>query len=69
MLIGVSTVAAIVLMSTTINILNPTVPWQVIALVAVFGGMVFPMVDLAVAHANDCAAPDDFVKVASEACC
>ena len=35
-----------------------------IGLVIVFGAMIYPMYALAVAHANDFAAPDDFVKIA-----
>ena len=62
-LIGVSFAA--IAMSGTISLLNPTAPFLVIALVAGFGGMVYPMYGLAVAHANDYAAPDDFVKIAS----
>ncbi|MCX5481546.1 MFS transporter [Kaistia geumhonensis] len=62
-LIGVSIAA--ILISGTITVLKPTEAWMVIALVAGFGGMVYPMYGLAVAHANDYAAPDDFVKIAS----
>ncbi|MBN9430909.1 MAG: MFS transporter [Bosea sp.] len=62
-LIGVA--AAAILISGTITVLKPTDAWLVIALVAGFGGMVYPMYGLAVAHANDYAAPDDFVKIAS----
>ncbi|MCX5496991.1 MFS transporter [Kaistia dalseonensis] len=62
-LIGVATAA--IVMTLTISILNPTDPWVVIGLVTLFGGMVYPMYGLTVAHANDFAAPDDFVKIAS----
>ncbi|SHF28704.1 Major Facilitator Superfamily protein [Kaistia soli DSM 19436] len=62
-LIGVSFAA--IIMSGTISLLNPSSAFVVIALVAGFGGMVYPMYGLAVAHANDYAAPDDFVKIAS----
>lgn len=62
-LIGVS--AAAIAVSLTITILAPTDAWLVIGLVALFGGMIYPMYGLAVAHANDYAAPDDFVKIAS----
>ncbi len=62
-LIGVSFAAIVA--SGTISLLNPSTPYMVIALVAAFGGMVYPMYGLAVAHANDYAAPDDFVKIAS----
>ncbi len=62
-LIGVSFAA--IVMSGAISLLNPSTPFVVIALVAGFGGMVYPMYGLAVAHANDNAAPDDFVKIAS----
>jgi hypothetical protein len=36
----------------------------VIALVVVWGAMIYPMYSLAVAHANDFAGPDEFVKIA-----
>ncbi|HWJ74109.1 MAG TPA: MFS transporter [Kaistia sp.] len=62
-LIGVSFAA--IVMSGTISLLNPNSAMVVIALVAGFGGMIYPMYGLAVAHANDYAAPDDFVKIAS----
>jgi MFS family permease len=62
-LIGVA-VAAIV-MSLAIALINPTQPVLVIGMIALFGGMIYPMYGITVAHANDYAAPDDFVKVAS----
>jgi MFS family permease len=62
-LIGVS-VAAIV-MSLIIAVIQPTHPIAIIVMIALFGGMIYPMYGLTVAHANDYAAPDDFVKVAS----
>lgn len=62
-LIGVS-VAAIV-MSLFIAFISPTQPTVIIIMIALFGGMIYPMYGLAVAHANDYTAPDDFVKVAS----
>ncbi|MCX5516090.1 MFS transporter [Kaistia algarum] len=62
-LIGVA--AAAIVVSVAISLLAPTNSWVVIGLVTLFGGMVYPMYGLAVAHANDYAAPDDFVKIAS----
>ncbi|MCX5516833.1 MFS transporter [Kaistia defluvii] len=62
-LIGVA-VAAIV-MSLAIAFVSPTQPTVIIGMIALFGGMIYPMYGLTVAHANDYAAPDDFVKVAS----
>lgn len=62
-LIGVATAAIAV--SLAISLLAPTQPIVVIGLVTIFGGMIYPMYGLAVAHANDFAAPDDFVKIAS----
>jgi len=62
-LIGVA--AASILVSLSLSLLPLSNPWVVVALVTLFGGMIFPMYGLAVAHANDFAAPDDFVKIAS----
>ncbi|WEK49713.1 MAG: MFS transporter [Candidatus Kaistia colombiensis] len=62
-LIGVATAA--IVMSLAIAFVSPTQPTVIIAMIALFGGMIYPMYGLTVAHANDYAAPDDFVKVAS----
>ena len=44
--------------------LQPRTPALVIGLVIVFGAMIYPMYALAVAHANDFAAEDEFVRIA-----
>jgi MFS family permease len=44
--------------------LHPRTPLLVIGLVIVFGAMIYPMYALAVAHANDFAAEDEFVRLA-----
>lgn len=62
-LIGVATAA--IVMSLAIAFVSPTQPTTIIVMIALFGGMIYPMYGLTVAHANDYAAPDDFVKVAS----
>lgn len=53
-----------ILISTTIAALHPRQPALVIGLVIVFGAMIYPMYAVSVAHANDFASPDDFVKIA-----
>ncbi|ODT19444.1 MAG: MFS transporter [Kaistia sp. SCN 65-12] len=58
-------VAAAIVMSLGIAIINPTEPVLAIGMITLFGGMIYPMYGLTVAHANDYAAPDDFVKIAS----
>src|SRR5690606_34634261 len=62
-LIGVA--AAAIVMSLLIAIVQPSQPVAIIVMIALFGGMIYPMYGLTVAHANDYTAPDDFVKVAS----
>lgn len=62
-LIGVA--AAAIVMSLAIAFINPTQPVLAIGMITLFGGMIYPMYGLTVAHANDYAAPDDFVKIAS----
>jgi MFS family permease len=47
----------------TILFVGPTTPGLVIALVALYGGMTYPIYGLAVAHANDYAEASDFVAV------
>jgi MFS family permease len=47
-----------------IVVLRPRDPKLVIGLVVVFGASIYPMYALAVAHANDFASADDFVKIA-----
>jgi len=46
-------------------LLHPRAPMTVIGLGLLFGAMIYPMYALAVAHANDYAAPDEFVQIAS----
>lgn len=64
-----SVLAAITLGAAAIGaiiaIIQPDSLFLVTSLVVVFGAMIFPMYALAVAHANDFAAEDDFVKIAS----
>jgi MFS family permease len=61
-LIGVALGAVTVALA--IVLLQPRASWAVIGLVVLFGAMIYPMYALAVAHANDFAAPDEFVKIA-----
>ncbi len=56
--------AGAVVMAMIIVILQPRTPALVIGLVVVFGAMIYPMYALTVAHANDFAAADEFVKIA-----
>lgn len=44
---------------------RPHDPLTVTALMILFGAMIYPMYALTVAHANDFAGPDEFVKIAS----
>lgn len=61
-LVGVAVGAVVI--GALIASLRPHSPAVVIGLVVVWGAMVYPMYALAVAHANDFAAPDEFVKLA-----
>lgn len=45
-------------------LVHPRAPAAVLILTILFGAMIYPMYALTVAHANDFAAPDEFVKVA-----
>jgi MFS family permease len=56
--VGAITVALIIF------ILRPHEAPVVIGLVVLFGAMIYPMYALSVAHANDFAAPDEFVRIA-----
>jgi hypothetical protein len=47
-----------------IVILRPRTPELVIGLTVIFGAMIYPQYAITVAHANDFAAPDEFVKIA-----
>lgn len=61
-LLGVAIGAMVVAM--LIFAIQPRQPMVVAGLVILFGAMIYPMYGIAVAHANDFAAPDDFVKIA-----
>jgi len=61
-LIGVC-VGAIVI-ALTIVILRPRTPELVTGLVVIFGAMIYPQYAITVAHANDYAGADEFVKIA-----
>src|SRR5262249_50155974 len=61
-LIGVAISAVVVGMAFGLS--QRREPVWVIGLVIVFGAAIYPMYAIAVAHANDFAAPDDFVKIA-----
>ncbi|MBB5751830.1 MFS transporter [Prosthecomicrobium pneumaticum] len=61
-LVGVS--GAAIVMGVLISLLNPHDPYVLIPMIALFGGMIYPMYGLTVAHANDFAAPDEFVQIA-----
>jgi MFS family permease len=50
--------------ATAIVLLQPRDPSLVIGLVVLFGASIYPMYALAVAHANDFAGSEDFVKIA-----
>ena len=53
-----------ILIALVIVILRPRTPELVIGLVVIFGAMIYPQYAITVAHANDFAAPDEFVKIA-----
>jgi MFS family permease len=61
-LVGIAIGAVVI--GAAIAIFHPRTPLVVIALVVVWGAMIYPMYSLAVAHANDFAGPDEFVKIA-----
>jgi MFS family permease len=60
----VATAFGAALIGIALLLVRPRSPELVIGLILLFGGMIYPMYALAVAHANDFAAPDDFVKIA-----
>ncbi|MEJ0013259.1 MAG: MFS transporter [Bauldia sp.] len=62
-LIGVAIGAAVI--GLAFFVFRPHAPAVVIPLAIVFGAMIYPMYALTVAHANDFAAADEFVKIAS----
>lgn len=56
--------AGAITMALILLIVRPHTPAIVIGLIVVFGAMIYPMYGITVAHANDFAARDDFVKIA-----
>ncbi|MCP4386268.1 MAG: MFS transporter [Hyphomicrobiales bacterium] len=61
-LVGVAIAAIIV--ATLLFVIQPRQPSLVTGLVILFGASIYPMYGITVAHANDFAAPDEFVRVA-----
>ena len=61
-LIGIAIAA--ILIALVIVIFQPRNTAVVIGLVVIFGAAIYPMYALAVAHANDFATPDEFVRIA-----
>jgi MFS family permease len=61
-LVGCAAGAAII--GVLMVVIQPRAPLAVTGLTIVFGAMIYPMYALTVAHANDFAAPDEFVKIA-----
>lgn len=61
-LIGAATSAIVV--GVLIVVIQPRDAMLVTGLVILFGGSIYPMYGIAVAHANDFASADDFVKIA-----
>jgi MFS family permease len=53
-----------VVIGAAIVLFHPRAPLLVVSLVVVWGAMIYPMYSLAVAHANDFAGSDEFVKIA-----
>jgi len=51
-------------MALVMVILQPRAPGLVIGLTLIFGAMIYPQYAITVAHANDYAGPDEFVKIA-----
>ncbi|SDB45098.1 MFS transporter [Bauldia litoralis] len=60
----VAVAAAAIVVALVLVVLQPRAPMLVIGLLILFGATIYPMYGIAVAHANDFAAPDDFVKIA-----
>jgi len=61
-LIGIASCA--IAIALVMVIFQPRAPAVVIGLAVVFGAAIYPMYSVAVAHANDFAGPDEFVKIA-----
>ena len=53
-----------VVVGLAVVLLQPRAPAPVIGMIVVFGALIYPMYAIAVAHANDFAKPDEFVKIA-----
>lgn len=53
-----------IVIAVIIVVLRPRTPELVIGLTVIFGAMIYPQYAITVAHANDFAAPDEFVKIA-----
>lgn len=51
--------------SMVMIVAEPTIPWVIFLNMFLFGSVLFPIYALNVAHANDLAGPDEFVKVSS----
>ena len=60
----VGSAASAVIVGLLIVVLQPREPMVVTGLVILFGASIYPMYGIAVAHANDFAAADEFVKIA-----
>jgi MFS family permease len=60
----VATCGGAIAVGLSIFVFHPHQAPVVIALVVLFGAMIYPMYALAVAHANDFAASDEFVRIA-----
>jgi MFS family permease len=61
-LIGIACCA--IAIALVMVIFQPRTPALVIGLAVIFGAAIYPMYSVAVAHANDFAGPDEFVKIA-----
>lgn len=61
-LVGCAVGAAVI--GLLMVVIQPRAPLAVTSLTILFGAMTYPMYSLTVAHANDFAAPDEFVKIA-----
>jgi MFS family permease len=61
-LVGIA--AGAVAIGVIIAFFDPRSPTLVVAMVILYGAMAYPMYALAVAHANDFAAAEDFIKIA-----
>jgi MFS family permease len=61
-LVGLAAGAIVVALAMVL--FQPRQPMVVAGIAILFGAMIYPMYGIAVAHANDFAAPDDFVRIA-----